>query len=250
MTAENKDGEALTTAEKRELAKAADKNWKEKTSQLKQRRKEMAGGILQYRYDVGQFAVEVVADKTKANGKRLYGTHTVEDIGKAINESSSTIHACIKFAKRVDPKELEYFKENEYPWRAVSSLITIDDAKAYKALKQQYENDQFDNSDELKAAVKEANAESKKAGTKTEKRGGNSNAASMVKSFNTMLNQATAKVIPGFVKATAEFKKKGDAMSESTAEAVTTGLKQAKKNIKSARALLDKAAKAVEDSGV
>lgn len=246
------DGAApLTASEKKALAKAADELWKEKTADLRQRRKEMAGGILQYRYDVGLFAVEVIADKAKESNNRLYGSHTVEDLGKDIGESASTIHSCIKFAQRVTPDELAHFKDHEYPWRAVQSLITVDDAKSYASLKKQFEKGQFENSDDLKAAVKEVNDAGREDGTKPDKRrGGGQTTASMVKSFNTMLNQATSKVIPGMVRAVAEFKKKGDEMSESAAEAVAAGIKEAKKNIKAARTLLDKTEKAIEESGV
>ena len=232
------------------LAKAADSRWQKRTDILRERRKGMAGEILQYRYDVGLFAVEVIEDKTKETGKRLYGSHTVNDICADIGESASTVHSCIKFVRKVDTKELDSFKKHEFPWRAVASLITVEDAKSYKALKEKFEKGAFDNSDQLKSAVKDANAESKKDGTKADKRGGNSTAASMVKSFNTMLNQATSKVIPGLMKAVTAFVKKGDSMSETTAEAVKGGIKEAKKNIIATRKLLDKADAIIKESGV
>lgn len=243
MTAKKNDGQAKA------LAKAGD-NWKKRTDALRERRRTMAGEMLQYHYDVGLFAEEVVADKANDPKKRLYGSHTVDEISKAISMSVSTVHSCLKFARRIEVKELELLKKAEYPWRAVASLITVEDAKSYKELKDKYEKGTFKNSDQLKDAAKAINDAARKAGTKSKQSGGNSTAASMVKSCNTLLNQATSKVLPGFMRAITEVVKKGDKMSEATVEAVKVGVKEARKNIRATQTLLEKAEKLIEESGV
>lgn len=250
MTTQKEDVKPLTPAERKDLAKASKTRWNEKTNELRTRRREMAGSILQYRYDVGLFALEIIADKATETQNRLYGTHTVEDICEAIGESSSTIHSCIKFARKISVTELEHFKKKEYPWRAVASLITVDDAKAYVDLKKRFESGQFQNTDELKSEIKSVNEGKREKDGKSTTKSGNSAAASMVKSFNTMLNQATSKVIPGLLEAIDTFVKKRDTLKESTAEAVKDGLKEARKNIRSMKTLLERAEKTIENSGV
>ncbi len=239
-----------TAAQTKALVKAGDERWTKGTEDLRQRRKDMSGEILQYHYDVGLFACSVIEDKDKDPKKRLYGSHVVSELGGSINMSNSVVHSCIKFARRIDLDELERLKTAEYPWRSVASLITVDNAKTYAELKEKYEQGEFKNSDELKGGVKEANDKAREGDKTKDQRGGHSNAASQVKSLNTMLNQATAKVIPDFMKAVTTFVKKGDTMSEATVEAIKAGAKEAHRNIRSAQTLLDKADKVIKDSGI
>ena len=225
--------------------------WKKRTTELRDWRKKMAGDILQYRYEVGKFAIEVIEDKAKERGNRLYGTHTVQDICGATNESPTTVHDSIKFVRKVGVAELQQLKAREYPWRAVAALITVADAKAYKALKDKFEKGAFGNTEEFKEATKAANVQAKKDGTKTDNRGGGtSTAASIIKSFNTTLNQATQKLIPDLLSATRAFTKDSQTMAPATAEAVASGLHDALKNIKTVKTLLDKAAAAIDATGV
>lgn len=226
--------------------------WKSRTSELRQWRKKMAGDILQYRYEVGKFAIEVIEDKAKESGNRLYGTHTTQDICDAIKESPTTVHDSIKFVRKVGVKELAHLKSCEYPWRAVAALITVTDAKAYVALKEKFETGAFGNTDEFKAATTEANVQSKEDGTKTDKRGsgGSSTAAAIVKSFNTTLTQATKKLIPDLLAATKTFVKDSQTMAPATAEVVASGLHDARQNIKTVKLLFDKAEAAIDAAGV
>ena len=233
------------------LAKPRVDPWKKRTTELRLWRKKMAGDILQYRYEVGKFAIEVIEDKAKERNNRLYGTHTTQDICSAIKESPTTVHDSIKFVRKVDEKELAHLKASEYPWRAVAALITVTDAKMYAVLKEKFEKGAFGNTEEFKEATKAANVQSKKDGTKTDKRGGGSStAASIIKSFNTTLNQATKKLIPDLMDAAKAFVRDGQKMAPATAEVVASGLRDAKRNIKTVKLLLDKADAAIDATGV
>jgi len=219
---------ALTKAQEKQLQKDADKRWKDTTEDLRNRRRQAAADIIQYRYDVGTFAIELMEDRAKELGKKLYGDRTVEQLCEALNESSSTVHTCIKFARKCDKKELEYFKKHEWPWRAISSIVTVENAETYKQLKEDFEKGRFSTSDDLKQATKEANEKDKADGTKTDKRGGSPTTKSTIKSFNTSCKMLATKVMPNFMDAVKKYSKEVQKMDSEAAEAIAKDLAESK----------------------
>lgn len=232
---------ALTKPQQNKLEKESKARWEKVTADLRARRHKAAGDVIQYRYDVGQFAVELMADRERELGKKLYGDRTVAQLCEALRESSSTVHTCIKFAKRCDKKELEYFKDHEWPWRAVSSIVTIEDAAEYNKLKKDYEKQVFANTDELKKAAKEANERSKKKGTKTDKRGGSPTSKSMLNSFNTACSTVATKLLPNVLSVAKKFSKEVQKMEPEVADEMTAKLKESKKALADLKAMIGRA---------
>ena len=232
---------ALAKADVKKLQKVSQEKWDKITTELRNRRRKAAADILQYRYDVGRLAIAVVEDRSKELGKKTYGDRTVEQICDALKESQSTVHTCIKFARKTDAKELEYFKEHEWPWRAVSSIVTVDDAAAYKQLKEAFEKKQFKNTDELKEATKAANEKSKKDGTKKDKRGGSPTDKSTIRSFSTACTAVTTKVLPNFLVVVKNFAKNSSKMESDVADEMAAGIKEGKKALDQLQKMVQRA---------
>ena len=237
---------ALTKTEQRDLVKKTEIRWEEVTTSLRGRRRQAAADIIQYRFDVGAFAIELMDDRVKELGKKLYGDRTVEQLCEALNESSSTVHTCIKFARKCDAKELDYFKKHEWPWRAISSIVTVDDAKEYKRLKDDFESKRFENSDQLKDAVKEVNDKARDDGTK-DGRKGSPTAKSMIRSFNMSCNMLATKLLPNFLTAVKTFKKDVSKMDADSAEAVAKDLKESVKAVSTLTKMAERATSILDE---
>jgi len=232
---------ALSKADAAKLAKESAARWEQETSDLRNRRRQAAADVIQYRYDVGLFAIKLMEDRTQELGKKLYGDRTVEQLCEALNESSSTVHTCIKFARKCDANELEYFKQHEWPWRAVSSIVTVEDAKAYKQLKDDFEKKKFKNTDELKDAAKAVNEQSKRDGVKKDRRGGSPTSKSMVNSFTAACNTISTKVMPNFLTVVKAFGKDAQKMEPAVAEEMATGLKKSKQALDTLKKMIARA---------
>ncbi len=180
----------------------ADERFKKDAQELRTRRRTMAGDLLQYRYDIGLLATRIADEKSKVTHERYYGSHTVADAARILEEAPATIYACLKFVKQIDRKQLEELKAKEWPWRAVSSLFTIDDQKVRKQLQADFEKGKFDTSDDFRIEVRKTNEADRATGTKTETRGrggSGGQAASMVNSCDTVGAQFVKRVVPEFI---------------------------------------------------
>jgi hypothetical protein len=240
---------ALTKVDEKRLAKEAEANWAKVTEEFRNRRRQAAADILQYRYDVGIFANDLVESRALELGKKIYGDKTVEHLGEAIAESQSTLHTCMRFARKVDVKELEYFKAQEWPWRAVSSLVTVEDPAAYKKLKEDFESERFKNSDELKTAAKAINDKARAAGTR-DKRGGSPATLSVIKSFEVSCNQVTTQLMPNFMTAVKDFAKDSAKMESNVVEKTEKAIKEAKKSLDALKKMIERLDEVVKGAGV
>lgn len=241
---------ALSKDEQKKLAKAAAARWESITEELRTRRRGVVADLLQYRYDVGKFALDVMEDRAKELGNKLYGDRTIEQVSDALAESQSTIHSCMKFVRRCDSKELEYFKKHEWPWRAVSSIITIEDAKTYKQLKEKFEKGQFGNTDELKEAAATANAQAKSSGAKTERRGPSRTAYSIIKSVSTACGQISTKVLPVYVTTVKDFVKNSAKMETVEVDKMAAELKDVKKALEALKKMIEHAEAITGEAGI
>lgn len=188
--------------------------WDKGIARLRKQRDSLAGGILQYRYATGQFALAVSEDLNNEEGKRKYGSHTVGDIAAELQESPSTIYSCITFVNQVTPDELKQLIEKGWAWRAVTALLTVEDPKKRKKLQQQYERGKYKNSDELRQEIKATNKAAVATGQKREKRGSRSGDTigqrirGLVTVSTTLLTQAApefAEGIKAYLKAVQEM---------------------------------------------
>jgi len=240
----------LAKSERVKLEKLAQDRWAKVTTNLRNRRRQAAADVIQYRYDVGLFAIELMEDRAKELGKKLYGDRTVEQLCEALNESSSTVHTCIKFSRKCDKKELDYFKTHEWPWRAVSSIVTVEDAKAYRQLKESFEQKKFKNTDELKEAAKAVNEQSKKDGTKSDRRGGSPTARSMIKAFNTSCGAIATKLMPNFMSIVKSFGKDSQKMEPDVAEEMAAEIKKGKKALDTLKKMVERTEALIAEVGI
>jgi hypothetical protein len=127
----------------------------------------------------------------------------------------------------VDDKELAFFKAREWPWRAVSSLMTVEDPKEYAQLKDDFEKQKFKNSEELQDAAKGANARTRASGRKKDNRGGSR--VSMIKTYETACDQFNTKIMPNFVSSVKDFVKNSAKMESDAADETAKLIKSAKK---------------------
>lgn len=240
---------ALAKVDEKRLVKEAEANWAKITEEFRVRRRQAAADILQYRYDVGIFANDLVESRALELGKKIYGDKTVDHLCEALGESQSTIHLCMRFARKVDVKELAYFKAQEWPWRAVSSLVTVEDPAAYKKLKEDFESERFKNSDELKTAAKAINDKARAAGTR-DKRGGSPATLSVIKSFEVSCNQVTTQLMPNFMTAVKDFAKDSAKMESDVVEKTEKAIKEAKKSLDALKKMIERLDEVVKGAGV
>ena len=231
----------------------ASTRFKTDVQELRGRRRIMAGDLLQYRYDIGKLVERIVDEKQKAEHERFYGSYTIRDTAEALEEAPSTIYACMKFVKQVDERELAELKANEWPWRAVSSLFTIDDQKARKQLKADFQKGKFKTSDEFRDAVTKTNTEGRETGAKRDGRGGGGaggQAASQIRSLNTVFAQVTSRVYPEFMEGVRHYARNAQKMTPAAADKIAQSIKAAKNGIAAVEKLTVQAKKVLADFGL
>jgi len=230
----------------------ADERFKQDANELRNRRRTMAGDLLQYRYDIGKMAIRIADEKQKATHERYYGSHTVQDTAEGLEEALSTIYACMKFIKQISPKQLMDLKAKEWPWRAVSSLFTIDDPKARKQLQADFEKGKFKTSDDFRDAVKKTNKADRMAGVKTETRGrggSGGQSASMIHSLNTVFSQAAKRVLPEAIEGVRNFIKGSQKMSPAAVDKIAAEIKESAGNVAAVKKMIQQYEKVVKDAG-
>lgn len=227
---------------------AADAQFRKDVVELRNRRRRLAGELLQYRYDIGRVAARIVDEAKKAAHERYYGSHTVPDLARAINEKSRTIYQCIKFVQQVSPERLEELKARECPWRAVSSIMTVEDDHARKEIEERVESGEFEKTDDLRKAVSTTNAEIRKNKGRTDNRAyvGGGQALSMINSFNRTFATAGAR-IGDLIKAVECYTQNKNIMSPATRDSLEARLREAKSHLRATERLLFQAEKVVAD---
>jgi len=228
-----------------------DASWTKEIAKLKEQRDRVSGGILSYRYATGIFALAVATERAKEEGYRKHGNHTLIDIAVELAEADSTVYACMKFASQTSPEQLAHMIERNWAWRAVASLVTVEDPKERKHLQNEYEKAKFPNSDAFKDAVRDHNSDAKTSGERTEKRGGGAGStASKVKGFTTVSATFVARTVPEFVAGIEAFIKEAQDMSPKTADIVTEHIKAAKATLPELRQQLTQVEAAIKKTGL
>lgn len=230
----------------------ANERFKKDVVELRSHRRTMAGDLLQYRYDIGTLAIRIADEKQKTTHERHYGSRTVADIARLLEEALSTIYACMKFVKQISPKELADMKAKEWSWRAASSLLTVT-GEPRKQLKADFEKGKFKTADEFRIAVKKTKDAGRMSGAKKERRGPSGSggqAVSMINSCDTLGTQFVNRVIPEFIEGVRTYIDSGQKMSPATAEKIASGAKKVMGHFSAMEKLIQQAKKVVRDAGL
>ncbi len=232
----------------KEMLQAADVAFRKDVRELRARRRRLYDDILQYRYGVGRVAARIVDGAKTAPHDRYYGSATVADTARALDEHLRTVYQCIAFYKATSPEELETLKRQERSWRDISTRLTVRDDEARTALDQRYEAGEFDTSDDLRRAVVKTNAELRKRKGKTDKRArpGDAQALSMIRSFNTM-SESVCKVVTRAIEAVEIYVQKKDIMSAATRESLEAEIRESMPNVRAAEKMLFQMGKVIGD---
>jgi len=233
----------------KEMLQAADVAFRKDVRELRARRRRFYGDILHYRYGVGRVAARIVDEAKTAPHERYYGSSTVSDAARALDEHLRTVYQCIAFYKATSPEELETLKRQERSWRDISTRLTVRDDEARAALDQRYEAGEFETSDDLRRAVVKTNAELRKKKGKTDRRAraGDAQALSMIHSFNTVMSQLVLTTLPQAIKAAEVYVQKRDIMSPATRERLEAEMRESMSNARAMERMLFQLGKVIAD---
>lgn len=209
---------ALTKTEKKSMLKEAEGRFREIINELAKRKLELGKNEIQFKYDMGTVAVTMVEEQSKEFHERTYGTHVVEDIAKALGEETPTIYSAIKFAKLFNSKDLKHILSNNWPWRGLRSLVTIEDPDDRKKFQQDWEAGKYKNSDEFNAAIKKY-----KEGVKADNGGDDPppptrGLSQALRTTTTILTKVNGEVIPELLAVSKDFAKHEAEVTEKIAE--------------------------------
>lgn len=156
----------LTKVEKVE----ANKRYKEKLSEFKEREKEHNRSELLLKYDYGEFVADVFDDPRK------YGSHAAEELAKDMSSHPDTIRLLHRFYMRYSRETVENkLVPQNVPWSTVQALVSVDDPKLRgiletKAIKEKMTRE--DVRDEVKRVNEEAKSQAAALGNTKDRRGG------------------------------------------------------------------------------
>ncbi len=235
--------------------KAVEARFEERADALQLRRRVLAGELLQQRYDVGLFAKDLVDDKTNPGGKRAYGQFTIKNLADRLEETTSTVYACMRFVRKFDKPQLEAMKDKEWPWSAVVSLVGVEDPEELKQLKDDYEEGKYENRDKFKEAVTAVKLRAKQVASGKKPRaesdrGPGADAAISVKSLKTLLHEALSTVIPQFIAGVKEFQRSSQKMQPGTVASISNDVKDVRQHIANTQKLFGRAAEVIRESGI
>jgi hypothetical protein len=244
---------AIVKLSKQELDEI-EKTWASALTELRGRRHTLAGDMLQYRYDVGKIAIDLMNAAKQDPNKRKYGSHTIEEFALQLTESDSSIYDSVKFVNVVDPNLLAHLKKLEWPWSAVQSYVYLKKESNRKKLLEQSEKGKITTREQFRQLVEKLNADegADDDGQKPPKPkpATSTSALSQTQSFNTLASQMESKGLPGFIEAVKLFKKDSAGMTPAEAEKHTSLIKESKKHIAVIVRLIDSAEKVLADAGV
>lgn len=188
--------------------KDADKRWIEMTKSLLNRRGELVSDTLQFYYDVGELADEVIATQGQGaspKARRKYGRRTVNDLAKALSYQSSTIYNCLRFFRVCDKKQLSELKKHGWAWRNVLALVTVEDSKARRQFQLDFQAGKYAKSDDVKDSdafrkeITKYNDKQREAGTRNDNRGNRLTVLSPIKSAHAAVHKVVQEILPNLL---------------------------------------------------
>ena len=235
-----------------------EENWKARIGKIQEVAKRAANYGLQYRYDIGTFVLELLAEKGKSLKDRKYGKYTTADLAAQLNCSPSSISSYQRFASRATPEQLKRFQENGWPWRNVDALMSVNGEQRQLELQKQFESGAIAKTSEFVAAAAEANATAIESGEKVEKRGsrqaktksaeGGAEIVATVKAFNAVCGTIESRFAHEMLAALKMYKQTRDIMSDRSLDSTVKGLTEMKKRTKGIRVFFEKLEKELGDT--
>jgi len=87
---------------------------------LVKRRRELASGILQYQFDVGSLAIELI--DAKRSNRRSHGLGTVSDLSESMGVHSGRMFTSIRLVRGLTDADRKFFVQNSWPYSLVVEL--------------------------------------------------------------------------------------------------------------------------------
>jgi hypothetical protein len=120
---------------------------------------------------------------------------------------------------------LRHLIDQQWAWRAVAALVTVEDPEARRKLRRDYEDGKYGNSDAFKEGVKKTNEEANLVRSKKRKQEGKKKSShggrytrSRIEGMRTVGNVLLSRTIPEFLDGLKEYLKEGDHFVPVTAE--------------------------------
>jgi hypothetical protein len=231
------------------LAKA-EKRWEKDIDELKKRVLDAHAGVLQIKFDTGRIAI-ALEDKSKRAHERRYGKHTVQDLATALSSSPADVYNCQKFARFFSQKDVDRFKENQWPWRQITALVSTERAEDRERFMLEYEAGMHrEYGDRFKEVVRDHEQSRRDSGKRKDMRGNRLPALTAAKQANTLLNQAVSKVLPQFIDGVRQYVKIAPALDENRQQSVAEKIGDVKGQLPAMRKLLADAESAIKAAGI
>ena len=198
--------------------------WRERLDEPARRRQALAGDFLQFHYDVGRLALELVEQEASGGAQSVRAKRVLSDVmAPRVHMHPENLQACMQFARQTRPEELEDLKAREVPWFVVRATLSVRDAVRRDGFRRDYVAGKFEGKGDLAAAVAEDNATGKLKGVKKKARrdsprykSGAATALSTIKSTRTALHALSSKIAPSFVSSVREVAKHRASMNPAT----------------------------------
>ena len=211
---------AITTAEKKDLLKAAEKKYREVINELVTRKLSMNKGDLKWRWDIGKLATTMLEDKDKEFHQKTYGKRVLGDVSDALNEQKEAVSVMVRFAHMFKEKELEGLSKKNWPWRALRSLVQVTDADDRKQFQLEYEKGTYTNSDAFSRKISEYNEKKRKTGDTPRKPVGAVGLVQPVRLTTTWLTKLNGEAFPELKNRLQSTKEEDDPITDRARERI------------------------------
>lgn len=201
---------AMPAKDVKALVRQASDRFKDEIKTLLERKHAMSDDLLQWKYDVGIVAGQIMSDKSKALHERSYGEHIVADVAMELDMSDpNSVYTCVKFSAVFSKRELKRLLDKRWPWRGIVSLLGVENKEDREKFMLAYEGGEYKNTDALKKAITTYNEKALATGVKTEKRGSKSTYVTPIKSADTIITKVTSDTLPSLLEALNEVRTNG-----------------------------------------
>ena len=192
---------AMPAKDVKALVKQASSRFKDEIKSLLERKHAMSDDMLQWKYDVGIVAGQIMSDKSKALHERTYGEHIVADVAMELDMSDpNSVYTCVKFSAIFTKRDLKRLQDKKWPWRGIVSLLGVEDKEAREQFMLAYESGEYKNTDALKKAITTYNEKAIESGEKEESRGRKSTYVTPIKSADAIITKVTGDTIDDYVR--------------------------------------------------
>lgn len=139
------------------------KHFEDEEIELSRKEETLTIDATKLHYEVGHLALKCSDATVNSEGKLRfkYGRRVVATMAEKLKVDETFVRRCIAFARKFTPKEIEALGVCKLPWRAIESVITVDDDTRCVQFIEEYQQGEFGNSDEFRERVSDYNARHK-----------------------------------------------------------------------------------------